>query len=113
MRRFTIITAGFILLILFSAAVYFSLPYILGSVIYGIPSEYEAPLLSVAKEHNLNPCFLAGVFHHESGWNPRAGSHAGARGIGQVMPGTWTSINRLSGYGYPISAIFNPYENMR
>jgi transglycosylase-like protein with SLT domain len=67
----------------------------------------------VAKEHNLNPCLLAGLIHHESGWNPNAKSYVGARGLGQIMPGTWTSINRLSGYGYPMSYITRPYENMR
>lgn len=36
----------------------------------------------------LKPSLLFGVFNQESGWNPTAGSPAGARGIGQLMPET-------------------------
>jgi hypothetical protein len=52
-----------------------------------------APLLETAgASHGVDPELLAIVLLVESGGNPRAGSHAGARGLMQVMPATGTSI---------------------
>lgn len=40
----------------------------------------------------------------ESGWNPRAGSHAGAQGLTQLMPGT------AAGLG--VKNVWNPQQNL-
>ncbi|MEU5215157.1 bifunctional lytic transglycosylase/C40 family peptidase [Streptomyces sp. NPDC020807] len=37
----------------------------------------------------INPALLAAQLYQESGWNPRAVSPVGAKGIAQFMPGTW------------------------
>ncbi|WP_323748909.1 NlpC/P60 family protein [Streptomyces sp. PR69] len=37
----------------------------------------------------INPALLAAQLYQESGWNPRAQSHAAAQGIAQFIPGTW------------------------
>ena len=42
---------------------------------------------------------LAAQIHQESGWNPQAVSHVGARGMAQFMPATakwWCDLNDLS-----------------
>ncbi|MFI1017880.1 NlpC/P60 family protein [Streptomyces sp. NPDC020965] len=39
----------------------------------------------------INPALLAAQLYQESGWNPRAQSHAAAQGIAQFIPGTWAA----------------------
>ncbi|MFF8959300.1 NlpC/P60 family protein [Streptomyces sp. NPDC014894] len=57
-----------------------------------VPARYQ-PL--VQKWGNLcpalNPALLAAQLYQESGWNPRAQSHAAAQGIAQFIPGTWAT----------------------
>jgi CHAP domain/Transglycosylase SLT domain len=58
-----------------------------------IPSEYVAALQTASKVSGIPAPILAGQLRQESNFNPKAVSHAGARGIAQFMPGTW------AGYG--------------
>ncbi|MET9921681.1 C40 family peptidase [Streptomyces sp. NPDC006435] len=55
-----------------------------------VPAKYQS---LVEKWGNLcpaiNPALLAAQLYQESGWNPRAESHAAAQGIAQFIPGTW------------------------
>ncbi|MEU4098501.1 bifunctional lytic transglycosylase/C40 family peptidase [Streptomyces sp. NPDC026673] len=57
-----------------------------------VPSAYQN---LVQKWGNLceaiNPALLAAQLYQESGWNPRAQSHAQAQGIAQFIPGTWAT----------------------
>ncbi|MCZ2527911.1 NlpC/P60 family protein [Streptomyces sp. NPDC059506] len=39
----------------------------------------------------INPALLAAQLYQESGWNPKAQSHAAAQGIAQFIPGTWAT----------------------
>lgn len=39
----------------------------------------------------IDPALLAAQLYQESGWNPRAQSHAQAQGIAQFIPGTWAT----------------------
>ncbi len=39
----------------------------------------------------INPALLAAQLYQESGFNPRAQSHAAAQGIAQFIPGTWAT----------------------
>lgn len=48
-----------------------------------------APVVArVAREHGLEPALLLALVQVESGFNPRARSHKGAQGLGQLMPAT-------------------------
>jgi soluble lytic murein transglycosylase-like protein len=58
-----------------------------------------------ALAHGLDPALVDLVIRMESGYNPRAVSPKGARGVMQLLPST------ASAYG--VADIFNPKENLR
>ncbi|EAQ27758.1 transglycosylase SLT domain protein [Erythrobacter sp. NAP1] len=54
----------------------------------GIPPQYAAKIHELAERFDLSPALLEAVVWQESRWRPTAVSHAGARGLAQLMPGT-------------------------
>ena len=52
------------------------------------PGELHELLATNGQQHNLSVDLLASVVHAESSGNPHATSHAGARGLMQLMPAT-------------------------
>ncbi len=52
------------------------------------PARYRDLILIGARQGGVPPVVLASLLRQESGFNPRAVSPAGARGIAQFMPGT-------------------------
>ena len=54
----------------------------------GIPPQYAAKIAELAHRFDLSPSLLEALVWQESRWRPNAVSHAGARGLAQLMPGT-------------------------
>ncbi|MGH9562526.1 MAG: lytic transglycosylase domain-containing protein [Terracidiphilus sp.] len=69
------------------------------------PADLHEMLSRAGTEHNLDVDLLASVVKAESNGNARAVSHAGARGLMQLMPGT------AAGHGVQDS--FQPDQNVR
>jgi soluble lytic murein transglycosylase-like protein len=65
---------------------------------------YGAEITAAAKKYGLDPALLAGLVKQESGFNPNAGSPAGARGLTQLMPGT------AAGLG--VANVLDPIQNL-
>ena len=67
-----------------------------------VPKEYRKPIKQAAKEcPDLSPQLLAAQIDQESGFDPKAESHAGAQGIAQFVPDTWARWGEdLNGDGY-------------
>lgn len=54
------------------------------------PLKYEDVILSASDEYNLEPEFICAVIHTESKFETEAQSHAGAQGLMQIMPDTFS-----------------------
>ncbi len=67
--------------------------------------QYASTVNAAAQEYGVDPRLMTALFQQESGFNPRAVSSAGAKGIGQLMPGT--------AKGLGVKNVFDPVENIR
>ncbi|MDA0171087.1 lytic transglycosylase domain-containing protein [Solirubrobacter taibaiensis] len=65
---------------------------------------YAAEITAAAKANGLDPALLAGLVKQESGFKADAGSHAGARGLTQLMPAT------AAGLG--VTNVLDPVQNL-
>jgi Transglycosylase SLT domain/D-alanyl-D-alanine carboxypeptidase len=69
-----------------------------------VPVQYREPILRSAARWGVPPALMAGQLMAESGFDPDAGSPAGAQGIAQFMPGTAASYGLADPYD-PVAAI--------
>jgi hypothetical protein len=63
-----------------------------------VPAQYREPILRSAAHWGVPPALMAGQLMAESGFDPNAGSPAGAQGIAQFMPGTAASYGLANPY---------------
>lgn len=69
-----------------------------------VPPQYRDPILRSAARWNVPPALMAGQLMAESGFDPNAGSSAGAQGIAQFMPSTAAAYGLTNPFD-PIAAI--------
>jgi len=69
-----------------------------------VPFRYRGPILRSAARWNVPPALMAGQLMAESGFDPNAGSPAGAQGIAQFMPSTAAAYGLVNPYD-PVAAI--------
>ncbi|MGH2924240.1 MAG: lytic transglycosylase domain-containing protein, partial [Solirubrobacterales bacterium] len=69
-----------------------------------VPAQFREPLLRSAGRWNVSAALLAAQLMAESGFDPRAVSPAGARGIAQFMPGTAAAYGLRDPFD-PVAAI--------
>jgi hypothetical protein len=69
-----------------------------------VPPQYRDPILRSAARWNVPPALMAGQLMAESGFDPTAGSSAGAQGIAQFMPSTAAAYGLTNPYD-PVAAI--------
>lgn len=65
---------------------------------------YIPIIVRAANRHNVDPAMVKAIIMAESGFNPKAISRVGARGLMQLMPATARSLG--------VKNIFNPEENI-
>ncbi|WP_211462949.1 lytic transglycosylase domain-containing protein [Collimonas silvisoli] len=73
--------------------------------ISAIPKAFKNMVEDAARQHGLDPNLLHAMIQVESGYNPRALSPKGARGLMQLTPATARRFG--------VSNAFNPRENIR
>jgi soluble lytic murein transglycosylase-like protein len=79
---------------------------------YATPGRLSAGQVgSIAATQGVSPSLAAAIGWQESGFDNGAVSSANARGVMQVMPGTWTWIQRSLGVG-PLNP-FSASDNVR
>jgi len=61
-------------------------------------------IVKVAAEHEIDPALIKAIIMAESGYNPRAISKRGAKGLMQLMPGTAEALG--------VEDIFDPEHNI-
>jgi soluble lytic murein transglycosylase-like protein len=54
----------------------------------GVPARYVVKIAELSQRFDLSPSLLEALVWQESRWRENAVSHAGARGLAQLMPGT-------------------------
>jgi len=76
-----------------------------------IPGGYGSTVTEAAAQFNIPAPVLAGIIETESAWNPEAVSSAGARGLGQFIPGTAAQFD--VDVNDPKSSIFGAAQYLR
>ena len=72
-----------------------------------VPSQYQQDVTNAAKATGLPADVVAAQIDYESSFNPNAVSSAGAEGIAQFEPGTWSSYG--TGSPFDPTAAFAAY----
>lgn len=84
-------------------------------------SQYLPHAKAMARKHGIPEDLFLRLVQQESGWNPKARSHKGARGLAQLMPGTAAKlgvdpsdpIQNLEGGARYLRMMYNTFGSWR
>lgn len=77
------------------------------------PRPFADPVARFAGEKALPQSLVFGIVHQESGFDPTAKSHSGARGLMQIMPATGKELARRLGMSFSNERLFEPEYSLR
>lgn len=77
------------------------------------PLDYRVAIARAAAAERLEPNLIFGMVHQESGFDAAATSHAGARGLMQLMPATGNEVARKLGLSYSSARLTDPDYSLR
>jgi len=78
------------------------------------PLKYGTELEAATKTYSWDPYVFLALVREESDFNPRIVSHAGARGLSQLMPTTGRNVARWLGISISdLDKLFDPALNLR
>lgn len=77
------------------------------------PTDYLQPVQALAQSQGLPPGLVFAIIHQESGFDAGAISHAGARGLMQLMSSTGRELARRLGLPYASSKLTDPEFSVR
>jgi soluble lytic murein transglycosylase len=77
------------------------------------PLDFRSTVERAAAGERLPASIVFGMIHQESGFDPTARSHAGARGLMQLMPATGQETARKLGLPYSSSRLDDPEYSVR
>ena len=86
-------------------------PFVISPLVYPRPSRAEVE--AACTEFSVPQALVYAVMRTESGFDPAAVSHVGARGLMQLMPSTFSYLASLLGEAYGEEDIDEPAINIR
>lgn len=105
MNKLIKILSAFIMLISAALLIFFGTRSIL-KVLY--PMEYTEFVETYCRENNLSPYFVLAVIECESGFDEKAESYVGARGLMQIMPETFMWLTTKTGESLSEDDLYRP-----
>lgn len=76
------------------------------------PLEFASEVTTLAEQAGLEPTLVYGVIRQESAFDLSALSHAGARGLMQLMPGTGRETAKRLGLPFSVARLADPAFNL-
>lgn len=80
---------------------------------YDTETQYDFYIRKSAARYGLDPQMVKAIMKTESNFRNKTVSHAGARGLMQVMPSVWKDVQKKYNFGWKYSSgVFEPEKNI-